>query len=48
MLAAHEDVGLLLREGRDGDYAFAFPHLAPWKVRRRALLAAGAAAGESQ
>lgn len=31
LLAAHEDVGLLLREGREGDYAFAFPALAPWK-----------------
>lgn len=36
VLAAHEDVGLLLREGSDGDFAFAFASLAPWKVSRQA------------
>ena len=33
VLAAHDDCGLLLREGLDGDFAFAYPALAPWKVR---------------
>ena len=33
LLAAHEEAGLLLREGGDGDFAFAYPSLAPWKVR---------------
>ena len=32
LLAAHADCGLLLREGREGDFAYAFPALAPWKV----------------
>ncbi|PRW33028.1 hypothetical protein C2E21_8036 [Chlorella sorokiniana] len=31
VLAAHADCGLLLREGQEGDYAFAFPSLSPWK-----------------
>lgn len=33
ILAAHADCGLLLREGQEGDFAYAFPALAPWKVR---------------
>ena len=42
LLAAHEEAGLLLREGGEGDYAFAFPSLAPWKVRTvLCLLVAG-------
>ncbi|KAL4448868.1 hypothetical protein ABPG77_007585 [Micractinium sp. CCAP 211/92] len=31
VLAAHDEVGLLLRDGADGDFAFAYPSLAPWK-----------------
>ncbi|PSC76196.1 hypothetical protein C2E20_0078 [Micractinium conductrix] len=31
VLAAHDEVGLLVRDGAEGDCAFAFASLAPWK-----------------
>lgn len=42
MLAAHADCGLLLREGREGDFAYAFPALSPWKVGGAAHAVCGA------
>lgn len=47
VLAAHEDVGLLLREGSQGDFAFAFASLAPWKVRLGGAARGGAATGRA-